>query len=98
MNNSKTWWIKDKAYYHRTYYNTSRWRKLRLQVLAEQPLCVMCLSADTVTTATIIDHIIPIERDESLGWSKDNLQALCCRCSGIKTARDQQDKVLFNRR
>ena len=61
----------------------STWRKLRAMVLADQPLCVICLAAGHVVSATDVDHIVPKRaggRDEI-----DNLQALCHECHSRKT-------------
>ena len=58
-------------------YSNHQWRKLRKQVLAEQPLCVMCQKVGVITAADTVDHIVPHKGDVNLFWSRDNLQALC---------------------
>ncbi|ADL50540.1 HNH endonuclease [Clostridium cellulovorans] len=69
-------------------YNTSRWKKLRLQFLQEQPLCVECKSKGVIKAATDLDHIQAHKGDEELFWNINNLQALCHSCHSRKTARD----------
>lgn len=62
--------------------NSTIWRRLRAQVLAEEPLCRLC--APKVTAATVVDHI----DGDSWNNARSNLQPLCASCHGIKTARD----------
>ena len=65
----------------------AQWRKLRRWHLAGEPLCVMCKDNGIATQAEIVDHIRPI----SFGGDPlavDNLQSLCRKCHGKKTARD----------
>ena len=58
------------------------WRKLRKQVLAEEPTCRIC----TVRLATECDHIKP----KSKGGTNDraNLQGVCRSCHAEKTAQE----------
>lgn len=58
----------------------SRWRKLRLMVLAREPLCRRCGQP-----ATDVDHIVPKRHGGS--DSMDNLQALCHAHHSMKTGR-----------
>jgi 5-methylcytosine-specific restriction protein A len=60
------------------------WRKLRTLVLAEEPLCSICL----VASATEVDHIIPHKGDDYLFWLRKNLQGLCKSCHSKKTAAE----------
>lgn len=55
------------------------WRKLRKQVLAEQPVCQAC----HVRVSTECDHIVP----KSQGGTNErtNLQGLCRECHQSKT-------------
>lgn len=62
---------------YRKLYDTARWKRLRNMVLAEQPLCCMCLADDIVTEATVVDHVRPHRGDEALFWDRGNLQSLC---------------------
>lgn len=54
------------------------WRRLRLLILAGEPLCRQCGRA-----ATDVDHIVP--RRDGGPDSAGNLQALCHRCHSSKT-------------
>ncbi len=60
-----------------------RWQKLRLMILAREPLCRMCGRA-----ATEVDHIMPLSRGgDDL---EENLQALCRSCHSRKTAKQDE--------
>ena len=61
------------------------WRRWRLMVLAEEPLCRECLAAGRVTPATDVDHIVPLADGGTN--ERGNLQALCHSCHSRKTAR-----------
>ena len=54
-----------------------RWRKIRAQFLAENPLCVMCQEQGHITAATELDHIIRHKGDPVLFYDVSNLQGLC---------------------
>lgn len=56
----------------------AEWRKLRAQVLAEQPMCACGRKANEV------DHIIPLARGGTN--ERSNLQSMCKRCHSRKTA------------
>lgn len=61
------------------------WRRLRLAVLAEEPLCRFCKAEGKVTPATVVDHI------DGNAWNRArlNLRPLCKPCHDRRTARDQ---------
>lgn len=63
--------------------NSAAWRKLRRQVLAEQPLCRHCAAQGLVVPATEVDHMRGAADN-----SRDALQALCKPCHSIKTMAD----------
>mgnify|MGYP000918218884 CR=1 FL=1 len=60
--------------------NSAAWRKLRKQVLAEEPLCRHCAAQGLVVPATEVDHMRGAADN-----SRDALQALCKPCHSIKT-------------
>lgn len=62
--------------------STRAWRKLRLQVLAEERGCRGWCGQP----ATLVDHIVPLA--EGGTDARENLQALCKRCHNIKTAAE----------
>jgi hypothetical protein len=44
---------------YRRLYNTARWRRIRADQLAREPLCRFCRKAGRVTPATVCDHVDP---------------------------------------
>lgn len=58
----------------------ARWRAYRLEFLAANPLCVLCLLEKLVTPATVVDHIVDHKGDEALFWDPKNHQAVCKPC------------------
>jgi 5-methylcytosine-specific restriction endonuclease McrA len=70
-------------------YNDKRWRGkwgLRARVLAEQPLCVLCLEQQRVSLATCVDHRQAHRGNERLAFDINNLRPLCASCHGRITA------------
>lgn len=59
------------------------WRKIRLRVLAEEPICQ---TEGCVQPATDVDHIVPLSRGGT--HARENLQALCSTHHKRKTARE----------
>ncbi len=69
-----------------------RWRKLRLLVLHEEPLCRMCREIGKTTLATVVDHIKP--RSDGGGNERENLQPLCAPChNGAKAVLERTGKL-----
>jgi hypothetical protein len=63
------------------------WRKQRLALLREQPLCRICLAAGRTVAAAVVDHIIPL--NDGGTNTTANLQPLCKRChDAVKTPAD----------
>lgn len=71
------------------------WRKLRLIVLSEEPLCQICLKRGIVKPSEQVDHIIPLEERPDLRLVRSNLQGVCAKCNREK-ARAQQLGQLSN--
>ena len=67
---------------------TAAWAKASKGFLRANPLCVMCLDRNLVTSATVTDHVKPHKGDMELFWDPDNWQALCKRCHDRKTATE----------
>ena len=57
------------------------WRRIREQVLSEEPTCRVCGEPSTV-----VDHIVPLYR--SGRTERSNLQGLCKRCHDAKTSEE----------
>lgn len=63
-------------------YQTKRWKALRIKVIARDKWCQAC----EMQPATVADHIVA-RKDGGADWRLSNLQGLCSRCHGRKTAR-----------
>lgn len=74
--------------------NSAGWKRLRAQVLAEEPLCRMCAARGLVAPATDVDHIEDSREDYTDDNSRENLQALCHECHSLKTAASM-DKSIY---
>ncbi len=59
------------------------WRRLREQVLREEPLCRYC----GVRVSTVVDHILPLSRFPHLAEERRNLAGACRWCNGSKHDR-----------
>jgi 5-methylcytosine-specific restriction enzyme A len=64
-------------------YNTQRWRRMRKQVLREQP---WCSHPGCNNPATDVDHIVPLP--DGAAFDRANLQPLCKRHHSQKTQRE----------
>jgi len=68
----------------RDIINTRRWRDVRsiaLKVFGDR--CLNCGDSENIQ----IDHIHPVSRYPHLSYNIENMQPLCKRCNGIKSAR-----------
>ena len=74
------------------FYQTTEWRELRYDVLAEHGgVCMLC-GANKATGAVIhVDHIKPRFHHPELCLDATNLQVLCADCNLGKGARDETD-------
>lgn len=66
-------------------YSSTKWQKLRLAKLQDQPLCEMCLKNDIITPATQVHHIksfMDYNGTERLkyAYKLDNLMSICAVC------------------
>ena len=70
--------------------STSAWRRLRAQVLAEEPSCWLQLPGCT-HIADEVDHVIPYSQAPDLDMVRSNLRGVCRSCNrkrGNASARD----------
>lgn len=65
-------------------YNSTRWRRLRIEVLRDNPLCVHCKEKGIIRAAIVCDHIDNKLRRSDF-WNKNNLQGLCHKCHNKKS-------------
>ncbi|MFC0407931.1 HNH endonuclease signature motif containing protein [Roseomonas elaeocarpi] len=65
------------------------WRRLREQVLTEEPLCRFCLAKGQVTAAREVDHIRTVRDAPELRLVRANLRPLCTPCHSSRTGRDR---------
>lgn len=74
----------------RAWYNTSRWRKLRMAVLERDAFtCRYCDGVFSDTSQLVADHIVPHRGNAKLFWDEANLQCLCARDhSKVKQAEE----------
>ena len=64
------------------FYRTTTWSRLRQQALdRDHYICQYCGQPNSKT----VDHIVPIEYDEQLKASLDNLATICRKCHRLKT-------------
>ena len=70
--------------YH-NLYNTTAWKRLRLQLLSRRPICQRCKKYNKITTAIDVDHIQEHKGNRDLFFNINNLQALCKSCHSWKT-------------
>jgi 5-methylcytosine-specific restriction protein A len=73
--------------YNAAFYNTSQWRKLRKEALAEFPYCAIC-GISKNDTKLEVHHKIPPRGNEGLFFDKDNLIPLCPLCHKAETQRE----------
>ena len=71
------------------YYQSSYWQTKRRWQLRRQPFCVECKKENTLTFATVADHIIPHKGDWALFCKDDNLQSLCSYHHGLKSQKEK---------
>ena len=71
------------------FYHSAKWRKLRIQVLTKNPMCVHCQLNGNITLATVADHIKPVSQGGEI-WQIDNLQGLCESCHNTKSSKESK--------
>lgn len=75
----------------RALYFTTRWRRLRWEVLVAAAFtCARCGRVEGETRRLVADHINPHRGIEERFWDRGNLQCLCASChSGAKQREEQ---------
>ena len=67
------------------FYLSVQWRRFRDWYIKQHPICEQCDKEGRLTPTVMVDHIVEISDGGAL-TSEDNVQALCWKCHGIKTA------------
>lgn len=72
---------RDQNLEHRKWYKTSRWQKLREQVLVRDAYTckqtgVICMGKHPADNSPVVDHVKPHHGDERLFWDIENLQTV----------------------
>jgi len=75
------------------FYNTSRWRQLRKQILSKQPYCNKCGSDVNLQ----IHHITEPRGNEELFFDENNLITICDKCHRIITQKEISRRVNLNK-
>ena len=65
---------------------STRWKKLRLRVIAEEPICRLQLSVCRGRSDTA-DHIIPVSHRPDLRYLRSNLRGACQPCNNLRRNR-----------
>ena len=73
-----------------SFYRRATWRKLRLIVLRENPLCVHCADKGITKQADVVDHIVPVKKWKEGELEQSNLQGLCHPCHNRKTYNENK--------
>lgn len=66
---------------------TRAWRKLRDQVVDEEPTCRLRFPGICTGWSETADHIIPVEAAPELAMDRDNLRGVCHACNLHRGAR-----------
>jgi 5-methylcytosine-specific restriction protein A len=63
------------------------WKRLRLVVLDEHPLCARCQTMGRVTVATEVHHKVKVRNRPDLRLDRSVLECLCKPCHSAETAQ-----------
>jgi len=69
------------------FYDSALWKRVRAQVLREDPYCRECRRNKRIVLADVVDHIDRIQAGGSR-LAASNLQPLCHPCHNAKRARE----------
>lgn len=76
---------------------SKRWKRLRLMVLDEHPMC-QCPNCDGKNLeANVVDHITPHRGDARLFWRRDNLQAMNKHCHDSWKQKQEGGRSAYNK-
>ena len=72
-------------------YSTAKWRRLKRQILKENPYCSRCGIGEKDSVLEV-HHIIPPRGAEDLFFDENNLISICQQCHRIITAQEIKDR------
>lgn len=72
--------------------HTRAWRRLRDQVVREEPLCQLRLPGICTSVSTTADHIVPVTERPELTLERSNLRGACGPCNHAR--RNLPDSAL----
>lgn len=81
-------WRAGKTTANQRGYNYA-WQKARLVHLNANPLCAYCAKTGRVEAASVVDHIVPHNGDQTLFWDRSNWQSLCKPCHDQVKQREE---------
>lgn len=71
-------------------FRSSRtWKRIRAQVLREEPLCQDCKGEGRTELAVTVDHVVPLQVNLALARVRTNLRSLCASCHARKSAKER---------
>ncbi len=70
--------------------NTRAWRKLRDQVVREEPTCRLRLAGICTTVSTTADHIVPVTERPDLALERTNCRGACQPCNQARRTLPDQ--------
>lgn len=66
---------------------TRAWRKLRDQVVREEPVCWLRYAGRCTHWSTTADHVLPVKARPDLAMERANLRGACKPCNEARNAR-----------
>jgi len=72
---------------------TRAWRKLRDQVVREEPICQLQLDDGCNWWSQTADHIINRADRPDLAMDRTNLRGSCFHCNAVRGGRDRHARV-----
>ena len=64
----------------RKVYASSAWKRVREEILNDDPRCVLCLEEGRTVAAAEVDHIVPLRDAPDKAFDRGNLRPLCRSC------------------
>jgi 5-methylcytosine-specific restriction enzyme A len=71
-------------------FKRKKWETTRRAVLARDPICKACGKRPSEE----VDHVVPLDVDDSRPYALDRLQGLCVECHRRKTAEENRNARL----